>query len=73
MNKVVNTGLRMTESQIAKADQMARSLGTTRNRLFGMLIDRAEFQAPVLSVGLEKNKRCDASVLNSQSITAVSA
>ena len=68
-----NTGVRLTLDQLEKAERLAQSLGTTRNRLFGMLIDTAEVQSkPVVSVGL-KNNRCDAQELNRQSITTVGA
>ena len=51
-----NTGVRLTLDQLEKADRLAQSLGTTRNRLFGLLIDTAEVQSkPVVSVGLAKN------------------
>ena len=53
----VNTGVRMTGAQRAKLDQLAQSLNTSRNRVFGMLLDAAEVKAPVAKVELEKNIR----------------
>ena len=51
-----NTGVRLTLDQLEKADRLAQSLGTTRNRLFGLLIDTAEVQSkPVVSVGLKNS------------------
>jgi hypothetical protein len=68
-----NTGVRLTLDQLEKADRLAQSLGTTRNRLFGMLIDTAEVQSkPVVSVGLKNNRR-DAQNLTETSITAIRA
>jgi hypothetical protein len=51
----VNTGVRMTGAQRAKLDQLAQSLNTSRNRVFGMLLDAAEVQAPTARVELQKN------------------
>jgi|688.fasta_scaffold281735_3 hypothetical protein len=53
----VNTGVRMTGTQRAKLDQLAQSLNTSRNRVFGMLLDAAEVKAPVARVELQKNSR----------------
>jgi hypothetical protein len=53
----VNTGVRMTGAQRAKLDRLAQSLNTSRNRVFGMLLDAAEVQAPVARVELQKNSR----------------
>ena len=51
-----NTGVRLTLDQLEKAERLAQSLGTTRNRLFGLLIDTAEVQSrPAVSVALAKN------------------
>jgi hypothetical protein len=69
----VNTGVRMTGAQRAKLDRLAQSLNTSRNRVFGMLLDAAEVQAPTARVELQKNNRRDASDLTGQSITAIRA
>ena len=53
----VNTGVRMTGAQRAKLDQLAQSLNTSRNRVFGMLLDAAVVQAPMAKVELRKNSR----------------
>jgi hypothetical protein len=53
----VNTGVRMTGAQRAKLDRLAQSLNTSRNRVFGMLLDAAEVKAPVARVELQKNSR----------------
>jgi hypothetical protein len=57
MKQTNNTGVRMTGAQRAKLDQLAQSLNTSRNRVFGMLLDAAEVKAPVAKVELEKNSR----------------
>jgi hypothetical protein len=68
----VNTGVRMTGAQRAKLDQLAQSLNTSRNRVFGMLLDAAEVQAPSARVELKNNRR-DAQEFDGQSITAIRA
>ena len=51
-----NSGVRLTGDQWTKLNALAQSLGTTRNRVFGLLIDTAEVQSkPVVSVALAKN------------------
>lgn len=68
-----NTGVRLTEAQFAKAARLAQSLGMTRNRLFGMLVDAAEVESqPAISVGL-KNNRNAATKFEPQSSKAVGA
>jgi hypothetical protein len=57
MKQTNNTGVRMTGAQRAKLDQLAQSLNTSRNRVFGMLLDAAEVKAPVAKVELRKNSR----------------
>lgn len=70
----VNTGIRLTVPQMEKLDRIAKSIGASRNRTFGLLIDAAEVQTvPSVSVGLPKNNRHDAQNLHGSSITAVSA
>ena len=70
----VNTGLRLTNLQLEKADRLAASLGISRNKTIGLLIEAAEVQtkASVL-VGEIKTNRRDAKEFSGQSITAVSA
>ena len=69
-----NTGVRLTLDQLEKADRLAQSLGTTRNRLFGLLIDTATVESrPAVSVGLAKNNRNAATKLEAQSSKAVGA
>lgn len=71
----VSTGLRIKAGQLRRADQLAKTLNITRNRLFGVLIDTAAVQTlPSVSlIGLEKNNRHDAKFSQDQSITAVGA
>ena len=57
MRQTNNTGVRLNEAQRAKLDRLAQSLNTSRNRVFGMLLDAAEVQAPVARVELQKNSR----------------
>jgi hypothetical protein len=57
MRQTNNTGVRLNEAQRAKLDRLAQSLNTSRNRVFGMLLDAAEVQAPVAKVELRKNSR----------------
>jgi hypothetical protein len=55
MRQTNNTGVRLNGAQRAKLDRLAQSLNTSRNRVFGMLLDAAEVQAPVAKVELRKN------------------
>lgn len=40
-----NTGVRLSHSQFSKAETLARQLGISRNKLFGVLIDNATIQS----------------------------
>lgn len=56
MKKTNNTGVRLTGPQRDKLERLAESLNTSRNRIFGLLIDAAEVQSmPALSVGVQKS------------------
>ena len=67
-----NTSVRLREGQRNKLDLLSRKLNTSRNRVFGLLIDAAEIQSqPAVSV--EMNNRRDAQNLTGSSITAVGA
>lgn len=52
----VNTGVRLTKAQRDKLAALARSLNTSRNRVFGMLLDAAEVQAPTAKVELKNTQ-----------------
>lgn len=72
MNKSINTGIRLTESQFEKLDRMAGALRTNRNRVIGMLVDAAQVeQTPAVSVKM--NNRVDAKALSGQNVNTVAA
>lgn len=73
MNKSINTGIRLTESQFEKLDRMAGALRTNRNRVIGMLVDAAQVeQTPAVSVKMNNN-RVDAKALSGQNVNTVRA
>lgn len=68
------TSVRLTNAQRAKLDLLALSLNTSRNRVFGMLIESAEIRhRPTVAVGLQKNNGCDANALAGHNVAAVRA
>jgi len=68
----VNTGLRLTTLQLEKADRLAASLGMSRNKTIGLLIEAAEVQTkPTVLVGEMKNSSDSAKF--SQDASAITA
>lgn len=59
----VNTGLRLTTPQLEKLNRLASSLGMSRNKTVGLLIEAAEVQTkPSVLVGEMKNGSDSATV-----------
>ncbi len=50
-----NSGVRLTTDQWTKLDALAKSLHTSRNRVFGILLEAADITPPVTNVKLQKN------------------
>ena len=56
MDKFATTSVRLTREQMKKMSHMAHSLGVSRNRLFGVLIDSAQVEGrPSVIVNLATN------------------
>lgn len=84
-DEFATTSVRMRVGQIAKIDRLAKSVGVSRNRLFGMLVDNAEVAEvkriePVARISPveKKNSRSAAShgqsaASHGQSATAIAA
>ncbi len=58
MEKMVTTGIRTSPARLEKLDRIATQLGTTRNRVWNLLVDNAEIVSqPVVNAALKKDSR----------------
>ena len=57
------TGFRLSDEHLDRAQKLAKQLGVSRNRLVGLLIERAEIKSqPVIDVNLKNEKSTSATV-----------
>ena len=57
------TGFRLSDGHLNRAQELAKQLGVSRNKLIGLLIERAEIKSqPVISVNLKNEKSTSATV-----------
>lgn len=70
---MVTTSIRLSPEVVEKWGALAKELGVTRNRAFGMILDAAKVHsAPSVSVEVKANRH-DAKVSKADSVTAVEA
>ena len=51
------TGFRLSDEHLDRAQKLAKQLGVSRNKLIGLLIERAEIKSePVINVSLKNEK-----------------
>lgn len=51
------TGFRLSNEQLSRAQKLAQQLGVSRNKLVGLLIDKAEVKSqPVIEVSLKNSE-----------------
>ena len=63
---MVYTGFRLSDEHLDRAQKLAKQLGVSRNRLVGLLIERAEIKSqPVVNVSLGQNKSAEQTVAGS--------
>lgn len=61
-DSMINTGLRIPSGHLNRAQELADTLGVTRNRLIALLIEKATVESkPVIKVNLGQQKSVDAS------------
>ena len=54
---MVYIGFRLSDEHLDRAQKLAKQLGVSRNRLVGLLIERAEIKSqPVINVSLKNEK-----------------
>lgn len=59
------TGFRLSDGHLNRAQELAKQLGVSRNKLIGLLIERAEIKSqPVINVSL-KNEKSSVSTFHS--------
>jgi len=60
---MVYIGFRLSDEHLDRAQKLAKQLGVSRNRLVGLLIERAEIKSqPVIDVNLKNVKSTSATV-----------
>ena len=60
---MVYIGFRLSDEHLDRAQKLAKQLGVSRNRLVGLLIERAEIKSqPVIDVNLKNEKSTSATV-----------
>jgi hypothetical protein len=60
------TGFRLSDGHLNRAQELAKQLGVSRNKLIGLLIERAEIKSqPVVNVSLGQNKSAEQTVAGS--------
>lgn len=63
---MVYIGFRLSDEHLDRAQKLAKQLGVSRNRLVGLLIERAEIKSqPVIDVSLGQNKSAEQTVTGS--------
>ena len=63
---MIYTGVRLSKQNVERAQCLAKQLGVSRNKLIGLLIERAEIKSqPVIDVSLGQNKSAEQTVAGS--------
>ena len=59
------TGFRLSDGHLNRAQELAKQLGVSRNKLIGLLIERAEIKSqPVINVSLKNEKSTSVTVVS---------
>ena len=60
---MIYTGVRLSKQNVERAQCLAKQLGVSRNKLIGLLIERAEIKSqPVINVSLKNEKSTSVTV-----------